>query len=68
MSNPEIQFMQAQINDLQNSLERIREERDELRIENSKLESVYDGALKELAIYKQMVLRMQIAMSQGLEL
>jgi regulator of replication initiation timing len=68
MSNPEIQFMQAQISDLQNSLERIREERDELRIENSKLESVYDSALKELAIYKQMVERMQIAMSQGLEL
>ena len=68
MSDPELQFLQAQINDLQNSLDRVREERDDLRVENSKLEIVYDAALKELAMFKQMVERMRIAMSQGAEL
>ena len=68
MSDPELQFLQAQINDLQNSLERVREERDDLRVENSKLEIVYETALKELAMFKQMVERMRIAMSQGAEL
>ena len=68
MSNPEQQFLQAQINDLQNSLDRVREERDDLRVENSKLEIVYETALKELAMLKQMVERMRIAMSQGTEL
>ena len=68
MSDPELQFLQAQINDLQNSLDRVREERDDLRVENSKLEIVYETALKELAMFKQMVERMRIAMSQGAEL
>ena len=68
MSDPELQFLQAQINDLQNSLDRVREERDDLRVENSKLEIVYETALKELAMFKQMVERMRIAMSQGTEL
>lgn len=68
MTNPELQFLQAQINDLQNSLDRVREERDDLRVENSKLEIVYETALKELAMFKQMVERMRIAMSQGTEL
>ena len=68
MSEPELQFLQAQINDLQNSLDRVREERDDLRVENSKLEIVYETALKELAMFKQMVERMRIAMSQGAEL
>ena len=68
MSDPELQFLQAQVNDLQNSLDRVREERDDLRVENSKLEIVYETALKELAMLKQMVERMRIAMSQGAEL
>ena len=68
MTNPELQFLQAQVNDLQNSLDRVREERDDLRVENSKLEIVYETALKELAMFKQMVERMRIAMSQGAEL
>ena len=68
MSDPELQFLQAQVNDLQNSLDRVREERDDLRVENSKLEIVYETALKELAMFKQMVERMRIAMSQGAEL
>lgn len=48
-------------NDLQNSLDRLREERDELKIE---LQIV----VKELALHRQMVERMRVAMSQGQEL
>lgn len=53
---------------LENSLERIREERDELKEASTNLIESYETIKKELEIYKQMVERMRIAMSQGTEL
>jgi chromosome segregation ATPase len=65
----------ARCNDLQNSLDRLREERDELKQENEKLVRELNIAVqasidinRELSTYKQMVERMRIAMAQGAEL
>jgi chromosome segregation ATPase len=65
----------ARCNDLQNSLDRVREERDELKQENEKLVRELNIAVqasidinRELSTYKQMVERMRIAMAQGTEL
>lgn len=57
----ELAMWDARCNDLQNSLDRLREERDELKIE---LQII----VKELALHRQMVERMRVAMSQGQEL
>jgi len=57
----ELAMWDVRCNDLQNSLDRLREERDELKIE---LQIV----VKELALHRQMVERMRVAMSQGQEL
>jgi len=57
----ELAMWDVRCNDLQNSLDRVREERDELKIE---LQIV----VKELALHRQMVERMRVAMSQGQEL
>jgi hypothetical protein len=57
----ELAMWDVRCNDLQNSLDRVREDRDELKIE---LQIV----VKELALHRQMVERMRVAMSQGQEL
>ena len=57
----ELAMWDVRCNDLQNSLDRLREERDELKIE---LQIV----VKELALHRQMFERMRVAMSQGQEL
>jgi len=57
----ELAMWDVRCNDLQNSLDRVREERDELKIE---LQII----VKELALHRQMVERMRVAMSQGQEL
>lgn len=57
----ELAMWDVRCNDLQNSLDRLREERDELKIE---LQII----VKELALHRQMVERMRVAMSQGQEL
>ncbi len=57
----ELAMWDVRCNDLQNSLDRVREERDELKIE---LQIV----VKELSLHRQMVERMRVAMSQGQEL
>jgi chromosome segregation ATPase len=71
----ELAMWDARCNDLQNSLDRLREERDELKQENEKLIWNLDIAVqasidinRELSTYKQMVERMRIAMAQGAEL
>jgi chromosome segregation ATPase len=71
----ELAMWDARCNDLQNSLDRVREERDELKQENEKLMWNLDIAVqasidinRELSTYKQMVERMRIAMAQGAEL
>ena len=71
----ELAMWDARCNDLQNSLDRLREERDELKQENEKLVSQLNIAVqasidinRELSTYKQMVERMRIAMAQGTEL
>ena len=58
----------ARCNDLQNSLDRVREERDDLRESNKVLLLVNETNTNRLAIFQQMVERMQVAMAQGLEL
>lgn len=57
----ELEMWDARCMDLQNSLDRLREERDELKIE-------LQTYIKELALHQQMVERMRVAMSQGQEL
>ena len=71
----ELAMWDARCNDLQNSLDRVREERDELKQENEKLVWELNLAVqasidinRELSTYKQMVERMRIAMAQGVEL
>lgn len=57
----ELQHWQARTDDMQVSLDRLREERDSLRVELAK-------AVADLGVFRQMVERLQIAMSQGAEL
>ena len=57
----EIQHWQARTDDMQVALDRMREERDELRI-------AYALLMEELSLLRQMVSRIQVAMSQGQEL
>jgi predicted nuclease with TOPRIM domain len=57
----EIQHWQARTDDMQVALERVREERDELRVTNAQL-------TEELSLLRQMISRIQVAMSQGQEL
>lgn len=64
----ELAMWDARCNDLQNSLDRVREERDDLKIECDLLEEALTLVQKDLAVYKQMVERMRVAMSQGIEL
>jgi hypothetical protein len=57
----EIQHWQARTDDMQVALDRVREERDELRVAHALL-------MEELSLLRQMVSRIQVAMSQGQEL
>jgi predicted nucleic acid-binding Zn-ribbon protein len=57
----EIQHWQARTDDMQVALERVREERDELRVAHAQL-------MEELSLLRQMISRIQVAMSQGQEL
>lgn len=64
----EMQHWQARTDDMQVALDRMREDRDLLKVQNETLGEAYAKAVQELAMYKQMVDRMRIAMSQGAEL
>jgi len=64
----EMAMWDVRCNDLQNSLDRVREDRDDLKIETELLETALTQVQQELSIYKQMVERMRVAMSQGQEL
>jgi len=64
----ELAMWDARCNDLQNSLDRVREERDDLKTEARILEAALTESQRQLAIYMQMVERMRIAMAQGIEL
>ncbi len=64
----EMQHWQARTDDMQVALDRMREDRDLLKVQIETLSEAHDKALRELAMYKQMVDRMRIAMSQGAEL
>lgn len=57
----EIQHWQARTDDMQVALDRVRDERDELRVAHAQL-------MEELSLLRQMVSRIQVAMSQGQEL
>ena len=58
----------ARCNDLQNSLDRVRDERDDIRVANKFLIAENETHKNRIAIYQQMIERMQLAMAQGLEL
>ena len=71
----ELAMWDARCNDLQNSLDRVREDRDELKEQNEQLTKDLNITIqasidlnRELSTYKQMVERMRIAMAQGTEL
>ena len=66
--NAELQHWQARTDDMQVALDHMREERDLLKVQLQTLSEAHDKAVRELAMYKQMVDRMRIAMSQGAEL
>ena len=57
----ELQHWQARTYDMQVALDCLREERDQLRAELAK-------AVNDAKVFRQMVERLQIAMSQGAEL
>lgn len=57
----ELQHWQARTDDMQVALDCLREERDQLRAELAK-------AVNDARVFRQMVERLQIAMSQGAEL
>lgn len=57
----ELQHWQARTDDMQVALDRMREDRDALRLELAK-------AVADLNMFRQMVERLQIAMAQGAEL
>ena len=59
--NAELQHWQARTDDMQVALDRVRDERDELRV-------AYAQLMEELSLLRQMVSRIQVAMSQGQEL
>lgn len=64
----EMQLWQARCDDQSIAIERLREERDEFRTTVESLTVANESLAKELTIYKSMVERMRIAMSQGTEL
>ena len=57
----ELQHWHARTDDMQVALDCLREERDQLRVELAK-------AVNDAKVFRQMVERLQVAMSQGAEL
>jgi len=64
----EIQHWQSRTDDMQVSLDRMREDRDELRVVNEKLSTDLATTLSEVAKLRSLVSRIQIAAAQGQEL
>ena len=64
----ELAHWQARCDEMQVALETIREERDELRINNDALTAAYAKIANEVSQLRSVVSRIQVAMSQGQEL
>lgn len=64
----EIQHWQARTDDMQVALDRMREERDELRNKAASLEANNQLLVDEVKQLRSMIERIQVAMSQGQEL
>lgn len=64
----ELQHWQARCDEMQVAFERVREERDDLRINNDALTVAYAHLVNEVAQLRSVVSRIQVAMSQGQEL
>lgn len=64
----ELAHWQARCDEMQVALERVREERDDLRINNDALTIAYAKMTNEVTELRSMVSRIQVAMSQGQEL
>jgi hypothetical protein len=64
----ELAHWQARCDEMQVALERVREERDDLRINNDALTIAYAKIANEVAQLRSVVSRIQVAMSQGQEL
>lgn len=64
----ELAHWQARCDEMQVVLETIREERDDLRINNDALTIAYAKIANEVAQLRSVVSRIQVAMSQGQEL
>lgn len=67
-TNAEIQYWQGLVDDMRVSSERVREERDELRTKVEMLHLQNAQMEEELKQLRSMLTRIQIAMSQGIEL
>jgi chromosome segregation ATPase len=64
----ELAHWQARCDEMQVALERVREERDESRINEKALTLAYANIAHEVAQLRSVVSRIQVAMSQGQEL
>ena len=64
----ELAHWQARCDEMQVAMETIREERDDLRINNDALTIAYAKIANEVAQLRSVVSRIQVAMSQGQEL
>ena len=64
----ELAHWQARCDEMQVALEIIRDERDDLRINNDALTVAYAHLVNEVAQLRSVVSRIQVAMSQGQEL
>ena len=64
----EIAHWQARCDEMQVALERVREERDDLKTNNDALTVAYAHLVNEIAQLRSVVSRIQVAMSQGQEL
>jgi bacterioferritin (cytochrome b1) len=64
----ELQHWQARTDEMQVAIERVREERDSLRAENALLSKAVVHADAEIKQLRSMLERVQIALSQGVEL
>ena len=64
----ELAHWQARCDEMQVALETVREERDDLRINNDALTIAYAKIANEVAQLRSVVSRIQVAMSQGQEL
>ena len=64
----ELSHWQARCDEMQVALERVREERDDLRSNNDALTVAYAKIANEVSQLRSVVSRIQVAMSQGQEL